>query len=106
MDGPLHLLALDGGGIRGVSMLLILDQILRRVQHDKHLSSLPRPCEYFYLIGGTSTGGLIALMLGRLRMTTEEALRKYNEIAGALFCKANRKSSFKDGSFKVATLVK
>ncbi|KAL9610366.1 MAG: hypothetical protein Q9167_004936 [Letrouitia subvulpina] len=79
---------------------------MRRVQYDKRLSSLPRPCEYFHLIGGTSTGGLIALMLGRLRMTTEEALRKYNKIAGAIFCKANRKLSFQDGSFKAATLEK
>ena len=76
MDEPLNLLALgarlriilifrtdalaDGGGIRGVSMLLVLDEIMRRVQHDKRLASLPRPCEYFNLIGGTSTGGSVA----------------------------------------------
>ena len=80
MDTPLNLLALgtrfgtipilklytdpliDGGGIRGVSMLLILDEIMRRVQHDKGLPSLPRPCDYFDLIGGTSTGGSVAFL--------------------------------------------
>jgi patatin-like phospholipase/acyl hydrolase len=29
-----------------------------------------RPCEYFDLIGGSGVGGLIAVMLGRLRMVT------------------------------------
>jgi len=28
----------------------------------------PRPCESFDLIGGSGAGGLIAIMLGRLRM--------------------------------------
>lgn len=49
---------------------------------------------------------LIALMLGRLRMTTGDALRMYNKIAGSVFCKPNRKHSFKDGSFKATTLEK
>jgi len=45
-------------------------------------------------------------MLGRLRMTTRDALGTYNEIAGSVFCKANRKPSFKDGAFKATTLEK
>ena len=40
-------------------MLLILDEIMKRIQHDKGLADLPRPCEYFHLIGGTSTGGYV-----------------------------------------------
>lgn len=47
----------DGGGIRGVSELLILHEIMLRIQNDLGLSDLPRPCDYFHLIGGTSTGG-------------------------------------------------
>jgi len=45
-------------------------------------------------------------MLGRLQMTTRDALRAHNEIAGAVFCKANRKPSFNDGAFKATTLEK
>ena len=51
----LRLLALDGGGIRGLSSLMILDRLLRTVDP----VSPPKPCEYFDLIGGTSTGGLV-----------------------------------------------
>ncbi|KAL8734464.1 MAG: hypothetical protein Q9181_003167 [Wetmoreana brouardii] len=96
----------NGGGIRGVSILLILDEIMKRVQHDKGLEHLPRPCDYFNLIGGTSTGGLIALMLGRLQMTTKDALQTYNKLAGSVFCKGNRKYSYQDGAFKATTLEK
>ncbi|KAK3171221.1 hypothetical protein OEA41_003305 [Lepraria neglecta] len=45
-------------------------------------------------------------MLGRLRMTTGDALRTYNVIAESVFCKANQKPSYKDGAFKATTLKK
>jgi len=63
-----RLLSLDGGGVRGLSSLLILREIMEEVGRRKRIKPPPLPCEYFDLIGGTSTGGLIALMLGRLRM--------------------------------------
>lgn len=49
---------------------------------------------------------LIALMLGRLQMSTRDALRTYNKLAEMIFCKGNQKSTFKDGTFKATTLEK
>ena len=42
---------------------------------------------YFDYIFGTSTGGLIAILLGRLRLTVEEALHIYEDFAGEVFGK-------------------
>ena len=71
---PLRILSLDGGGVRGISSLYILKEIMRQIAREHEASNpddpeiSPRPCDYFDLICGTSTGGLIALMIGRLRM--------------------------------------
>jgi len=45
-------------------------------------------------------------MLSRLRITTRDVLRTYNAIAQLVFCKSNRKSSFKNRIFKAITLEK
>jgi patatin-like phospholipase/acyl hydrolase len=62
------ILSLDGGGVRGLSSLLILRDIMTEIEHKTSATETPKPCEYFDLIGGTSTGGLIAIMLGLLGM--------------------------------------
>jgi hypothetical protein len=49
----LCLLSLDGGGVRGLSSLQILRQLMESIDPE----SPPKPCEYFDMIGGTSTGG-------------------------------------------------
>ena len=45
------------------------------------------PCHYFDFMYGTSTGGLIATMLGRLRMTVPECLELYRSVGEDLFGK-------------------
>lgn len=94
-----RILCLDGGGVKGVSSLRMLKEImnevdqLEKLKESKEVSndenshgiqgksrSPLKPCEYFDLICGTSTGGLIALMLGRLEYVSvcEESYAYYS----------------------------
>jgi hypothetical protein len=52
-----RILSLDGGGIRGISTLLVLQNIMECIRKIGGYSEPLRPCEFFDLIGGTSTGG-------------------------------------------------
>ena len=56
--GPKRILALDGGGIRGVLMLQFLQAIESLIK--KRFGDNTLLCDYFDLIGGTSTGSIIA----------------------------------------------
>ncbi|KAK7182273.1 hypothetical protein PSPO01_11746 [Paraphaeosphaeria sporulosa] len=108
-ESGLRLLSLDGGGIRGLCSLMILDRIMEEVQRvensDTDGASIRTclPCDYFELAGGTSTGGyvapaftevlhvlkvgyrLIAIMLFRLRMDTKTAIHEYKTLAPKIF---------------------
>ena len=64
-EHELRLLALDGGGVRGLSTLQILKQLMDTIDPE----SPPKPCDYFDMIGGTSTGGLVVIALPNLRLT-------------------------------------
>jgi patatin-like phospholipase/acyl hydrolase len=84
MESMPRILSLDGGGVRGLSSLLILREIMEEIGRrnepedydagEHHHSEIPLPCEYFDMIGGSSTGGIIAIMLGRLRMVSPETM--------------------------------
>jgi len=69
-----RILSLDGGGVRGLSSLLILREIMEDIERRMGADETPKPCEYFDLMGGTSTGGLIAIMLGLLGMVSPPIL--------------------------------
>lgn len=51
------LLALDGGGVRGLSALYILQNIMSRLNYLEAGLQPRKPCEIFDLVGSTSTGG-------------------------------------------------
>ncbi|KAM0274867.1 hypothetical protein ACHAQH_007792 [Verticillium albo-atrum] len=81
----LRVLSLDGGGVKGYSTLLILKRIFESLTPEDGSSPEPKPCDVFDLIVGTSTGGLIAIMLGRLHMTIDECLREYEKTSAVVF---------------------
>ncbi|KAF2487441.1 acyl transferase/acyl hydrolase/lysophospholipase [Neohortaea acidophila] len=87
---PLRILSLDGGGVRGYSMLIILQELMHRTFVEiegrapkRH--EIPRPCDHFDLIAGTGTGGLIAIMLGRLRLDLDTCKDLYVRMTRRVF---------------------
>jgi patatin-like phospholipase/acyl hydrolase len=88
-NGPKRILALDGGGIRGALTLGYLQKIedtLRAVHGNK---SDFRLSQYFDLIGGTSTGSIIAACLA-IGMTVEDIKKMYFDLGGKIFAKKNK----------------
>ncbi|KAL9608069.1 MAG: hypothetical protein Q9167_007069 [Letrouitia subvulpina] len=109
------LLSLDGGGVRGLSTLYILKHIMEEVgeyerkwnKHAKSSAYSPLfddidirdatpsqdgkttsnwlPCHYFDSMCGTSTGGLIVIMLGRLRMSVDDVIEEYKKLSKNVF---------------------
>jgi hypothetical protein len=83
--GPYRLLALDGGGIRGLitlSVLVRLEELLAEALHDDDF----RLCKFFDCIGGTSTGAIIATGLAR-GMSARDLLAFYKEFGHEVFIK-------------------
>lgn len=80
----LCLLSLDGGGVRGLSTLYILKGLMDLLNQERPGPAV-KPCEVFDLIGGTSTGGLIAIMLGRLEMSVDECITAYTKLMKLVF---------------------
>lgn len=82
--GPKRILALDGGGLRGVLTLGMLREIEShlRARHGNRADF--RLCDYFDLIAGTSTGAIIAAALA-LGMSVDEVHRHYLSLGQVVF---------------------
>jgi patatin-like phospholipase/acyl hydrolase len=80
---PKRILALDGGGIRGaltLGYLKKIETILRTQEKDPGLLL----SDYFDLIGGTSTGAIIASALA-IGKSVDEIITMYMDLGGKIF---------------------
>ena len=98
-----NLLSLDGGGERGLASLYLMKHLMDKIgeyerqkdpkasssaytaildpPHNSYCPSGYLPCHYFDYIGGSSTAGSVALMLGRLRMNVDDAIEEYKGLS-------------------------
>jgi patatin-like phospholipase/acyl hydrolase len=87
MPGTARILAIDGGGIRGIIPAVVMDRIERRTgQPIAHL---------FHMIAGTSTGGILALGLTKPgaggnapAMTAADAIALYRDRGEKIFSRS------------------
>lgn len=71
-------------------MLILVQELMHRTYVEIHGEApkrheTPKPCDHFDLIVGTGTGGLIAIMLGRLRLDLETCKSVYVRMTRRVF---------------------
>jgi uncharacterized protein len=94
-EGPKRILALDGGGIRGALTVGYLER-LEAILRQRHQKPDLRLCDYFDLIGGTSTGSIIAAALA-IGLDAAQIKSMYLELGGRVF--GRKKLAFWDARF-------
>jgi len=80
----LRILTLDGAGLKGLSELFILQHLFVRVKELTGLRDI-QPCDVFDILAGSSTGGLNAILLGRMVLSTTESILAYTTIGEKVF---------------------
>lgn len=88
----IKVLSIDGGGIRGIIPALVLQNLESRLKNKKHLA------ECFDVMAGTSTGGILILLLniadenGTARYRTNAIVNLYRDFGSKIFYKSKWKS--------------
>jgi predicted acylesterase/phospholipase RssA len=109
---PRRMLALDGGGIRGLLTLQVLARMENLLSAHYHPSDATaqaafRLCHFFDYIGGTSTGAIIAAGLAR-GMSVSEIETFYRDFGREAFARrslfARWKSLYQDGPLEAKLL--
>jgi len=71
------LLSIDGGGIRGIIPSLVLAEIEQ--------ATGKKACDLFDLMAGTSTGGILAILLGHGKYSAADCFNFYNDRGKEIF---------------------
>ncbi len=74
---PLRILTIDGGGLRGLAAIITLQQLKSKTGKEPH--------ELFDFMCGTSTGGLIVLLVCLLKIPIEECKDLYMSFGKKVF---------------------
>lgn len=69
--------------MRGLGSLIIIDALMKEITKRARKGVLP--CEIFDIICGTSVGGLISILLGRLGLDCQTAIEIYEKAVKTLF---------------------
>jgi hypothetical protein len=93
--GPKRILSLDGGGLRGILALGILESIERELRQRHGNDDSFCLSDYFDLIAGTSTGAIIAATLA-LGWSVKDIKNKYFELGERVF----KRSLLRQGLFR------
>lgn len=93
--GPKRILALDGGGLRGILTLGFLAKIEAVLRHRHGDDPDFRLCHYFDLIAGTSTGSIIGSFLS-IGLSVDEIITIYLRLGHDVF----QKSFWRDGKIR------
>ncbi len=76
----LRILCLDGGGSRGMTSVIAVNEMV------KALGGV-EVADCFDFVVGTSTGAIIAFLVGMKRETSEEAIKRYDVLIPTIFTK-------------------
>jgi hypothetical protein len=84
-----RILSLDGGGVRSAISIAVLERIeaLLKRRHGNHAAF--RLVDYYDLIGGTSTGAILAAGLAAKGMTATELRNLYGELVRRVFTRGS-----------------
>jgi predicted acylesterase/phospholipase RssA len=99
--GPKRILALDGGGVRGIVSVAFLERLEEVIA-----STEGRPTilgDWFDLVGGTSTGAIIAAAVA-LGFRAAEIRRLYEELAPRVFLRSRYRFLGRHAVFDAASL--
>ncbi|KAK0507058.1 hypothetical protein JMJ35_010516 [Cladonia borealis] len=82
----LRVLSLHAGGIRTLYTIRVLKRLMAEFDKTRPpTEGKSQPCDVFDMIGGVETGGLLALMLGRLQISLDDCETKFKYLCEKIY---------------------